>query len=136
MGQSKVRKVISDFSEILGISMSGCVTSLTGDPITVGYRDVIKRAYSMFERVVVLLAADSSKKGVLLDYSDRKTLVENTLREDGLVNFDVYPISGATIDCAKKYSANVIVRCLCNDGTLEDFKMAVNNLAEKIENSI
>lgn len=62
MGQSKVRKVISDFSEILGISMSGCAISLTGDPITVGYCDVIKRAYSMFGRVVVLLAADSSKK--------------------------------------------------------------------------
>lgn len=54
MGQSKVRKVISDFNEIPGISMSGCVISLTGDPITVGHRDVIKRAYSMFGRVVVL----------------------------------------------------------------------------------
>lgn len=116
--------------------MSGCAISLTGDPITVGHCDVIKRAYSMFGRVVVLLAADSSKKGVLLDYSDRKTLVENALREDGLVNFDIYLISGATIDCAKKYGANIIVRGLCNDGTLEDFKMAVNNLAEKIENSI
>ena len=52
------------------------------------------------------------------------------------MNFDVYPISGATVDCAKKYGANIIVRGLCNDGTFEDFKMAVNNLAEKIENSI
>ena len=34
--------------------MSGCAISLTGDPITVGHRDVIKRAYSMFGRVVVL----------------------------------------------------------------------------------
>ena len=42
--------------------MSGCAISLTGDPITVVHCDVIKRAYSMFGRVVVLLAADSSKK--------------------------------------------------------------------------
>ena len=69
------------------------------------------------------------QKGALFDYSDRKTLVENTLHKDSLVNFDVYPISGATVDCAKKYGANIIVRGLCNDGTFEDFKMDVNNLA-------
>lgn len=102
MGQSKVRKIISDFSEILRIFMSRCAISLTGDPITVGHRDVIKRAYSMFGHVVILLATDSSKKGALLDYADRKLLVEKALRNDGLVNFDVYPISGAIVDCAKK----------------------------------
>lgn len=110
--------------------MSGCAISLTGDPITVGHRDVIKRAYSMFGRVVVLLAAGSSKKGALLDYADRKTLVENALREDGLVNFDVYPISGATVDCAKKYGADVIVRGLRNEQDLvyETDMSAVNRI--------
>lgn len=110
--------------------MFGCAISLTGDPITVGHRDVIKRAYSMFGRVVVLLAAGSSKKGALLDYADRKTLVENALREDGLVNFDVYPISGATVDCAKKYGADVIVRGLRNEQDLvyETDMSAVNRI--------
>lgn len=110
--------------------MSGCAISLTGDPITVGHRDVIKRAYSMFGRIVILLAADSSKKGALLDYADRKMLVENALREDGLVNFDIYPISGATVDCAKKYGADVIVRGLRNEQDLvyETDMSAVNRI--------
>lgn len=130
MGQSKVRKVISDFSKILRISMSRCAISLTGDPITVGHRDVIKRAYSMFGHVVILLAADSSKKGALLDYADRKLLVEKALRDDGLVNFDIYPISGAIVDCAKKYEVDIIVRGLRNEQDLvyETDMSAINRI--------
>lgn len=74
--------------------MFGCAIFLTGDPITVGRRDIIKRVHSMFSYVVTLLSPDSTKKGALLDY------------------------------------------VLHNDITLENFETAVNNLAEKIENSI
>ena len=48
--------------------MFGCAISLTGDPIIVGHRDIIKRAHSMFGRVVILLSPDSTRKGALLDY--------------------------------------------------------------------
>lgn len=110
--------------------MSGCAVSLTGDPITVGHRDIIKRAYSMFGRVVVLLAPDSAKKGALLDYADRKSLVEKTLRDDGIADFDIYPIAGAVVDCAKKYGVNVIVRGLRNEQDLvyETDMSAVNRM--------
>lgn len=110
--------------------MKCCAVSLTGDPITAGHRDVIKRAHRMFGRVVVLLAPDSSKKGALLDYADRKTLVEKALSEDGLVDFDVYPIEGAVVDCAKKRGADVIVRGLRNEQDLvyETDMSAVNRM--------
>lgn len=110
--------------------MSGCAVSLTGDPITIGHRDVIKRAYSMFGRIVVLLAQDSPKKGALLDYADRKSLVEKALRDDGIVDFDIYPIAGAVVDCAKKYGVNVIVRGLRNEQDLvyETDMSAVNRM--------
>jgi len=110
--------------------MKCCAVSLTGDPITAGHRDVIKRAHRMFGRVVVLLAPDSHKKGALLDYADRKTLVEKALSEDGLVDFDVYPIEGAVVDCAKKHGADVIARGLRNEQDLvyETDMSAVNRM--------
>lgn len=110
--------------------MKGCAVSLTGDPITIGHRDIIKRAYEMFGRVIVLLAADSCKKGALLNYADRKTLVENALHEDGLTNFDIYPISGAIVDCAKKYGVDVIARGLRNEQDLvyETDMSAINRM--------
>lgn len=110
--------------------MFGCAISLTGDPITVGHRDIIKRAHSMFGHVVILLSPDSTKKSALLDYADRKLLVEKALHDDGLVNFDVYPISGATVDCAKKYGVDIIVRGLRNEQDLvyETDMSAVNRI--------
>ena len=126
MGQGKVRKV----NDIGSITMKGCAVSLTGDPITIGHRDIIKRAYGMFGRVIVLLAADSCKKGALLNYADRKMLVENALHEDGLTNFDIYPISGAIVDCAKKYGVDVIARGLRNEQDLvyETDMSAINRM--------
>lgn len=110
--------------------MSGCAVSLTGDPITAGHRDVIKRAYGMFGRVVVLLAGGSSKKGALLGYEDRKRLVEQALAEDGLRDFEVLPISGALVDCAKAAGVGVIVRGLRNEQDLvyETDMSAVNRM--------
>ena len=108
----------------------GCAVSLTGDPITIGHRDVIKRAYAMFGRVVVFLAGGSSKKGSLLGYEDRKALVEAALAEDGLTDFEVLPISGALVDCAKKAGTDVIVRGLRNEQDLvyETDMSAVNRM--------
>ena len=34
---------------------SSCIVSLTGDPITVGHRDIIKRASKMFNFIYVLI---------------------------------------------------------------------------------
>ena len=110
--------------------MNGCAVSLTGDPITVGHRDIIKRANAMFGRVVVLLARDSSKKGSLLSYADRKALVECALREDGLSNFEVRQIEGTVVDCAKAAGVGVIVRGLRNEQDLvyEMDMSAINHL--------
>ena len=110
--------------------MKGCAVSLTGDPITAGHRDIIKRAYEMFGRVVVFLAGNSAKKGALLGYDDRKKLVELALAEDGVHDFEVLPISGAVVDCAKKAGVNVIVRGLRNEQDLvyETDMSAVNRM--------
>ena len=50
----------------------------TFDPITNGHKDLIERAASMFDEVVVAIAA-SEKKGPLFSLNERVKLVEDRI---------------------------------------------------------
>lgn len=101
-----------------------CIVSLTGDPITVGHRDIIKRASAIFRFVHILIPEVSSKRGALLSYEDRKAAIEKDLHDDGVfngINFLVEPIYAgeALVDAAKRYpNCNTIVRGLRNEQDL------------------
>ena len=101
-----------------------CIVSLTGDPITYGHRDIIKRAKAIFKFVHILIPEMSSKKGALLSYEDRKAAIEQDLWSDGVFNgvdFLVEPIhpGEALVDAARRYpGCNVVVRGLRNEQDL------------------
>ena len=97
-----------------------CIMSLTGDPITVGHRDIAKRASKMFGKIYVLIPEKSSRRGSLLGYDERKTCIENDFKLDGIDNFQVVPIrDGCTlVDEADKLGCNVVVRGLRNEQDL------------------
>ena len=101
-----------------------CIVSLTGDPITIGHRDIIKRASAIFRFVHILIPEVSSKKGAILSYEDRKAAIEKDLSNDGVfngINFLVEPIYAgeALVDAAKRYpNCNTIVRGLRNEQDL------------------
>ena len=101
-----------------------CIVSLTGDPITYGHRDIIKRAKAIFKFVHILIPETSLKKGALLSYEDRKAAIEQDLWSDGVFNgidFLVEPIhpGEALVDAARRYpGCNVIVRGLRNEQDL------------------
>lgn len=101
-----------------------CIVSLTGDPITYGHRDIIKRAKAIFKFVHILIPETSSKKDALLSYEDRKAAIEQDLWSDGVFNgidFLVEPIhpGEALVDAARRYpGCNVVVRGLRNEQDL------------------
>jgi len=95
-----------------------CIVSLTGDPITVGHRDIVKRASKMFSFIYVLIPKTSSKAGHLLSFEQRVQAIREDLESDGVANFDVQPISGALVDGAKRLGCNFIVRGLRNEQDL------------------
>ena len=59
------------------------------DPITNGHVDLIRRALSVFERIVVLVA-HSRKKHPLFDAEERKALVQQCFTDEPRVQVTIY----------------------------------------------
>ena len=79
------------------------------DPITLGHVDIIERAAGLFDKIVVAIATNESKK-FLLSPDDRQTLATESLSH--LSNVSVERVTGLTVDLAIALEASVIIRGL------------------------
>lgn len=78
------------------------------DPVTNGHLDVLKRALSIFDKVIIAVGENPGKK-YLFTAQERKDMLEKVTK--GL-NVEVDHFSGLLIDFAKKKKATAIVRGL------------------------
>lgn len=81
----------------------------TFDPVTNGHHDLIRRASSLFDRVVVAVAASPGKKP-MFSLMERVTLVREVTAD--LPNIEVTGYSGLTVNVAREHDLKVIVRGL------------------------
>ncbi|OOF27313.1 pantetheine-phosphate adenylyltransferase [Salinivibrio proteolyticus] len=81
----------------------------TFDPITNGHLDLVERAASMFDEVIVGIAASPSKKP-LFDLDERVALTQAVTSH--LPNVSVVGFSGLLVNFARQYQANILVRGL------------------------
>ena len=97
----------------------------TFDPITNGHIDIIQRAASIFDEILVSVVKVSSKDA-LFSFNDRIKLVrEATAKIKGV---KVEGFSGLIVDFAKEKKAKVIVRGLRMISDFEyEFQMALTN---------
>ncbi|MBC8588619.1 pantetheine-phosphate adenylyltransferase [Paratissierella segnis] len=79
------------------------------DPITYGHLDIIKRCSSKFDKVIVGVLSNSSKK-VIFTIDERVELIRKCTKE--LKNVEVDSFSGLLIDFAKQKNCPNIVRGL------------------------
>jgi pantetheine-phosphate adenylyltransferase len=103
------------------------------DPITNGHLDLMKRALSLFDRLVVAIA-DNPDKEYLFSTQEREQMVKQSLQ--GLDKVEVLVFSGLLADLAKKTDAVGIIRGLRAISDFEfEFQMALmnRNLAPKAE---
>lgn len=97
----------------------------TFDPITNGHIDIISRAATMFDRVVVALAVNSTKK-TLFTEQERYDLAVESLREHS--NVEVKISSGLIVEFAEAEGALAIVRGLRAVSDFEyELQMALMN---------
>ena len=68
------------------------------DPITNGHMDVLKRAVSIFDKVIVLVAINPDKKG-RFSIEDRVNMIKEAVSEFPNVEVDSY--KGLTVRYAK-----------------------------------
>ena len=81
----------------------------TFDPVTVGHLDIMKRACSMFDEVVVAVAKSASKKP-MFTYEQRITMLEAATKD--FPKLKVVGFEGLLVDLSDKLEANIIIRGL------------------------
>ena len=93
--------------------------------MTVGHVDVVRRASSLFENVIVAVYGGSSKN-LLFDADERVDLFRRSVGE--LPNVEVTKFEGLVVRFAKEVGAKVIIRGLRSGSDFEyEFDMAFMN---------
>jgi pantetheine-phosphate adenylyltransferase len=104
----------------------------TFDPITLGHTDIIRRACSLVDRLVVGIAINRDK-GPMFDLDERVAMVEAECAPIGAaagVEIVVHPFENLLIHCAEDVSATVIIRGLRAVSDFEyEFQMVGMNRA-------
>lgn len=95
------------------------------DPVTFGHIDIIKRASSMFDKLIVAVLVNR-KKTPMFNYEERVELIENSL--EGLDNVEVVHFEGLLVDYLKKNNYKILVKGLRAISDFEsEFQMASVN---------
>jgi len=79
------------------------------DPITKGHLDVLERAASMFDKVVIAVL-NNPKKKCFISIEDRVELIKKSVKH--IENVSVDSFDGLTIEYARKQEATVLIRGL------------------------
>lgn len=103
------------------------------DPVTNGHLDIVRRAASIFDEVIVAVY-DTPSKSLLFNTKERVALFSEAVV--AIPNVRVVPYTGLTVDYARQIGARVIVRGMRRIADFEsEFEMALmnKNLAPDLE---
>ncbi len=103
------------------------------DPVTNGHIDVALRASSIFDRVVIAVAANA-EKSPLFTTEERMELLRSACRD--VRNIEISHFNGLLVNALEKFDASAVIRGLRAVSDFEyEFQMALMNrgLNEKCE---
>ena len=107
----------------------------TFDPITNGHLDILERSLKIFDRVIITVAKNPSKKP-LFNMSERVELIQSVLKEKNIADkVKVDAVDGLLVNFALEAGAVSIIRGLRAVSDFEyEFQMALMNrrLAEEV----
>lgn len=104
----------------------------TFDPITNGHHDLVRRAASLFSRVVVAIAANPNKTP-MFSVEERVELARTVLAD--VPQVEVMGYSGLTVDFAREHNLSVIVRGLRAVSDFE-FEFQLANMTRHLSSDI
>jgi pantetheine-phosphate adenylyltransferase len=103
------------------------------DPVTNGHLDLIKRAQSIFDEVIVVIAVNS-EKNTLFSVEERVAFLTRALK--GLRGVRVESLEGLTVEYAAAKKASTLIRGLRATSDFDyEFQMALTNrrLSKKVD---
>jgi pantetheine-phosphate adenylyltransferase len=103
----------------------------TFDPITNGHHDLVRRAAGIFDRVIVAIAANTSKTP-MFPLEQRVELARAVLKD--ITNVEVQGYTGLTVDFARQHENPVIVRGLRAVSDFE-FEFQLANMSRHLDRS-
>ncbi|WP_306640009.1 pantetheine-phosphate adenylyltransferase [Sanyastnella coralliicola] len=86
------------------------------DPITRGHENIVRRAASIFDEIIVAIGSNSSKKS-MFSLEQRKQWLEEVFNDIDNVKVDAY--DGMTMDYCKKVDAGFMLRGVRNGSDFE-----------------
>ena len=116
--------------------MTKAVYPGTFDPMTLGHFDLIKRASKLYDKLIVAVAATSTKKGALFDAEERLAMIREDVRKVKLRNVEVKILDTLLVDFCRREKARVVIRGVRVYSDFEyEFQMALTNrrMAPEIE---
>jgi pantetheine-phosphate adenylyltransferase len=104
----------------------------TFDPITNGHQDLVRRAASVFERVIVAIAANPNK-APMFPLDKRVELARQVLSD--IPGVEVMGYSGLTVDFARQHGVQVVVRGLRAMSDFE-FEFQLANMSRHLSRDV
>jgi pantetheine-phosphate adenylyltransferase len=108
----------------------------TFDPMTRGHFDLIQRGAKLYDRLVVAVAATSTKEGAMFSGEERVAMIREDVDKAGLGNVEVKILDTLLVDFCRRKGARVVIRGVRVYSDFEyEFQMALTNrrLAPEIE---
>lgn len=103
----------------------------TFDPITYGHLDIIKRACSIFNQVVIAIAKDTNKN-TLFSTEERLKMVEGQILSHNIKNAKIVIFKGLLVKFLESINARIIVRGLRAVSDFEyEFQLSFINHTQK-----
>ena len=110
----------------------GAVYPGTFDPITNGHKDLVRRAASIFDHVVVAIAANPNKTP-MFPLEQRIAMARRVL--DDIPNIEVCGFTGLTVEFARARGMHVVVRGLRAVSDFE-FEFQLANMSRHLSREI
>ena len=108
----------------------------TFDPMTTGHFDLIVRGAKLYDRLIVAVAATSTKSGAMFAAADRIAMIREDVAAAGLANVEVKVLDTLLVDFCRREGVKVVIRGVRVYSDFEyEFQMALTNrrMAPEIE---
>ncbi|MBU1075657.1 MAG: pantetheine-phosphate adenylyltransferase [Spirochaetes bacterium] len=102
----------------------------TFDPVTYGHIDIINRAASIFEKVIVAVA-NNPEKNPVFTIEERVHFLQKVINDNKTMNIRIDFFNGLLVDFLKTRKANIVIRGL-RVFTDFDYELAYASMNKKL----
>ena len=102
------------------------------DPFTIGHESIVNRALSMFDKIIIMLGVNDTKK-YFFPIETRKQMIVDLFKGNPKIKVEIY--DGLTVDFCKSEGASYILRGLRTAADFE-YERAIAQVNKKMHQSI